>query len=98
MFEMGLSDSKIIEEISFSLENGRDILRRHFSAVKEETYDNHLEVLEPVDLVEYIFSMSSMCHIDRSNRDKMKAYFESKKDSRGILTIPMLYGMFISLK
>ena len=98
MFEMGLSDSKKIDEISFTLENGRLILRNHFSVVKEETFDNHLEVLEPLDLVEYIFSMSSMAHIDRSNRDKMKAYFESKKDSQGILTIPLMYGMFISLK
>lgn len=96
MFEMGLSDSKKIDEISFSLENGRGILRDHFSVVIEETYDNHLEVLEPLDLVDYIFSMSSMCHIDRSNRDKMNAYFESKKDSKGVLTIPMMYGMFIS--
>jgi SAM-dependent methyltransferase len=98
MFEMGLSDSKKIDGISFTLENGSDILRNHFSVVKEETYDDHLEVLEPLDLVEYIFSMSSMCHIDISNRDKMKAYFESKKDSKGILTIPKMYGMFISLK
>ena len=95
---MGLSDSKKIDEISFTLENGRLILRNHFSVVKEETFDNHLEVLDPLDLVEYIFSMSSMSHIDRSNRAKMNAYFESKKDSQGILTIPMLYGMFIALK
>jgi ubiquinone/menaquinone biosynthesis C-methylase UbiE len=98
MFEMGLSDSKEIDEISISLENGRDILRNHFSAVKVETYDNHLEVSEPLDLVEYIFSMSSMSHVDGSNREKMTAYFESKKDGKGILTIPMMYGMFISLK
>ena len=75
MFEMGLSDSKKIDEISFSLENGSDILRNHFLKVKEETYDDHLEVLEPLDLVEYIFSMSSMSHIDLSNRDKMNALF-----------------------
>ncbi len=28
----------------------------------------------------------------------MYAYFESKKDSKGILTIPKMGGMFISLK
>jgi ubiquinone/menaquinone biosynthesis C-methylase UbiE len=98
MFEMGLSDSKKINEISFTLENGNDILRNHFSVVKQEPYDDHLEVLETLDLVDYIFSMSSMCHIDRSNRDKINAYFESKKDSKGILTIPKMSGMFISLK
>jgi len=98
MFEMGLSDSKEIGEISFSLENGFDLLRKHFSVVKEETYDAHLEVSEPLDLVEYIFSMSSMSHVARSNRDKMNAYFESKKDSQGILNIPVMSGMFISTK
>jgi ubiquinone/menaquinone biosynthesis C-methylase UbiE len=98
MFEIGLSDSKKIDEISFTLENGSDILRNHFSVVKKEPYDNHLEVLEPLDLVEYIFSMSSMCHVDRSNRDKMSAYFESKKNSKGILVIPQMYGIFICFK
>jgi ubiquinone/menaquinone biosynthesis C-methylase UbiE len=98
MFEMGLSDSREIDAISFSLENGMDILRPHFSEVNVEMYDNHLEVSEAWDLVEYIFSMASMSHIDRSNREKMTAYFESQKDGKGILTIPMLYGMFISLK
>lgn len=98
MFEMGLSDSNEIGEISFSLENGFDILRNHFSVVKVETYDAHLEVSESSDLVDYIFSMSSMSHVDRSNRDKMNAYFESKKDSQGILYIPVMSGMFISSK
>jgi SAM-dependent methyltransferase len=98
MFEMGLSDSKIIDEIPFTLENGADILRNHFSVVKAEMYDNHLEVSEPLDLVDYIFSMSSMSHVDRSHRDKVNAYFQSKKDSQGILTIPTMGGMFISLK
>lgn len=96
MFEMGLSDSKKVGEISFTLENGSDLLRNHFSVVKQETYNAQMEVLETLDLVNYIFSMSSMCHIDRSNRDKMIAYFESKKDSQGILTIPSISGMFIS--
>lgn len=98
MFEMGLSDSKKISEISFSLENGGDILRNLFTVVKEERYDDHLEVVEISDLVEYILSMSSMSYVDRSNRDKMVSYFESKKDSKGILTIPKVSGIFICSK
>jgi ubiquinone/menaquinone biosynthesis C-methylase UbiE len=98
MFEMGLSDLKQIDDISFTLENGSELLRKHFSVVEEETYENHLEVVEPLDLVEYIFSMSSMSHIDRSHRDKMIAYFESKIDRQGILWIPQMYGMFISFE
>jgi SAM-dependent methyltransferase len=98
MFDLGLSDSETIDGISFTLENGADILRKHFSAVREEDHDSHLEVTDPMDLVDYIFSMASMSHIDRSNRDKMYAYFGSKKDSRGILVIPQVYGMFIALK
>jgi ubiquinone/menaquinone biosynthesis C-methylase UbiE len=98
MFEMGLSDSREIGEISFSLENGAELLRNHFSAVTEEVHDAQLEVLEPSDLVDYIFSMASMEHLDPSNRDKMNAYFESKKDGRGILSIYQKGGMFISSK
>ena len=91
-----MSDSKKIDDISFCLENGIDILRKYFSLVKEEKYDAHLEVSEPLDLVEYIFSMASMSDMDKSNRKKMNAYFESKKDRQGILTIPQIYGMYIS--
>jgi ubiquinone/menaquinone biosynthesis C-methylase UbiE len=98
MFEMGLSDSREIGVISFALENGGELLRNHFSEVTEEVYDAHLDVLEPLDLVDYIFSMASMDHLDRANRGKMNAYFESKKDSKGILTIHQKYGMFISVK
>lgn len=98
MFEMGLSDSMKIDEISFSLENGGDILRNYFSVIHEEAYDNHLDVLEPMDLVDYIFSMSSMSHLEPSNRDKMNAYFESKKDDQGMFRIPQVYGMFIASK
>jgi len=98
MFAMGLSDSKKVDDISFSLENGRELLAKYFSVVKLEPFDAHLEVTDPAELVEYIFSMASMSRLDSSNRDQMIAYFESKKDSRGILTIPMMYGMFIASK
>jgi ubiquinone/menaquinone biosynthesis C-methylase UbiE len=98
MFEMGLSDSRVIGALSFTLENGAELLRNHFSAVTEEAYDAHLDVLEAMDLVDYIFSMASMDHLDRSNWDKMNAYFESKKDDQGVLSIPQKYGMFISIK
>jgi ubiquinone/menaquinone biosynthesis C-methylase UbiE len=98
MFEIGLSDSRNIDDISFTLENGMDILQNHFLMVKQEPYDVHLEVTETLDLVDYIFSMASMCHIDQSNREKMNTHFESKKDSKGVLTIPIIYGMFIAVK
>jgi ubiquinone/menaquinone biosynthesis C-methylase UbiE len=100
MIEMKLVDPQNFDEVSFTLENGRCILQNHFPVVHMDIFDNHLEVLESMDLVDYIFSMSSigLGQIDPSNRDKMKAYFESKKDSRGILSIPLMYGMFICKK
>jgi len=98
MFEMGLSDSEKIEGLSFTLENGADILRKHFSAVRLEPYQANLAVSQPADLVDYIFSMASMSHVDRSNRERMIAYFEAKKDEQGLLRIQQTYGMFIALK
>jgi ubiquinone/menaquinone biosynthesis C-methylase UbiE len=98
MYDLGLSDSDNIGSISFSLENGEDLLRKHFPVIELETYENRLEVTETSDLVDYIFSMASMSHIDPSNRTKMNAYFEKKKDSQGHLVIPTLYGMYLCSK
>jgi hypothetical protein len=98
MFEMGLSDAETIDGISFTLENGSALLRNHFSSVKTESYADHLEMVQPVDLVDYIFSMASMSHVDRSNREKMLAYFEAKKDGTRLLSIPRIYGLFIAKK
>jgi ubiquinone/menaquinone biosynthesis C-methylase UbiE len=99
MFEMGLSDSKNVGEISFALENGADILRNHFSTVQKEIYpDDHIEVSDCMDLVDYIFSMASMSHVDHSNRDRIQAYFEAKRDRNGVLVIPKLAGMFVAVK
>lgn len=96
LIEMGLADATAIGAISFTLENGGQALRRHFSAVRVETYENPLDVSDPVDLVEYIYSMASMSRLDRSHRERMLAYFESQKDRNGILTIPQASGMFIA--
>lgn len=99
MFEMGLSDSKNVGEISFALENGADILQNHFAVVRKEIYpDDHIEVSDPADLVDYIFSMASMSHVDRSNRGRIQAYFEAKRDRNGVLVIPKMAGMFICVK
>jgi ubiquinone/menaquinone biosynthesis C-methylase UbiE len=98
MFEMGLAESKEIDDISFSLENGAELLQKHFSKLNIAYYDNHLEVSDVRDLIAYIFSMSSMSQVDRSHQDQMAAYFESKKDPNGILTIPNLSGLFICSK
>jgi len=98
MFEMGLSASEKVEGLSFTLENGADILRKHFLTVRMEPYRADLAVSQPADLVDYIFSMASMSHVDRSNRERMNAYFESKKDGQGLLRIQQTYGMFIALK
>ena len=95
LYEMRLSATDQSKRISFSLENGSELLSKYFSSVKKELYIDDLEVTKSEDIVKYILSMSSMLHVDVSDRAKMLAYFESQKDSSGVIKIPKLYGMFI---
>jgi len=99
LYEMGLSETSGAAAISFSLENGEELLARYFSNVKRDLYDDRLEVTEVADLVAYIYSMSSVYYqLDVSSSADLHAYFEEQKDSEGIIKIPKLYGIFISQK
>jgi len=99
LYEIGLSANESVNDISFSLENGKEMLTKYFSSVNRKLYDDHLEVTKTSDIVEYILSMSSLYYqVDNSNSADMLAYFEKQKDSAGIIKIPKLYGIFIASK
>lgn len=99
LYEMGLSETKSTAELSFSLENGGEMLNHYFTSVERELYEDHLEITNANDIVEYIYSMSFMYNkLDASHFYELLAYFEKRKDDLGIIKIPKLYGMFIASK
>ncbi len=89
--ECGLQDTT---NKNFTLQNGYDILKNHFSEVKRLDYPDSLAVTELDDILDYIYSLSSMVEIAELDREEIKAILK-KNMIDGVLNIPKEYGMFI---
>jgi ubiquinone/menaquinone biosynthesis C-methylase UbiE len=79
---------------SFNLQNGADILGKHFTKVDRLDYIDALEVTKTEDLLEYLYSMASIGNIGSVGREELYRCFEENKDEKGIIHIPKEYGMF----
>ncbi len=84
--------------VSFTLQNGDEQLRRYFANVQRKEYYDKLEISESNDLVEYIYSMTSMKGLSESQKTKMIDFYETQKNAAGIIEIPKEYGTFIAVK
>lgn len=97
-------DSRIVlSEVNlydvFGLENGREILERHFSSVEKIMYEDYLEVTDAGALMEYILS----CHGNQqeylSGRyEEFRAFLERKMEKKGFIHITKEAGDFICKK
>jgi ubiquinone/menaquinone biosynthesis C-methylase UbiE len=108
--ENGLSDfiSESLEKIgievskesnyTFTLQNGSERLINYFNDVKRLDYLDKLIITDVQDLVDYIFSMTSMNGLTDENREKIRDYFEEIINAKGVIEIPKEYGSFVSTK
>jgi ubiquinone/menaquinone biosynthesis C-methylase UbiE len=88
-------DSKAFtHEVSFSLQNGYEILNRHFTDVIQVDYNDSLAITETQDLIDWIKSTSYVDH----DIDYMFDYFENIRVHDGAINIPKETGLFISRK
>ena len=78
----------------FTLQNGKEILKDYFSFIEKREYEDHLEVTEVEDLIDYIFSLTSMINFNNISRKDLKKVLE-KEMVQGKIIIPKEYGMFI---
>ena len=83
--------------ISFTLQNGMQMLKKQFDKVERRDYEDALEIDVIEDYLAYIYSMASMQGLEREYYDKLLDYFSSKKGN-GYLHIPKEYGMFVAGK
>lgn len=83
--------------ISFTLQNGMQILKKQFSKVERHDYEDALEIDKVEDYLAYIYSMASMQGLDQKYYDILLNYFNSKKVN-GYLHVPKEYGMFVAGK
>lgn len=78
----------------FTLQNGKDMLKQYFNNVKRLEYEDSLKVTVIDDLIDYVYSLSSMTDIANVERESMKKIFEQNMVD-GVLEIPKEYGMFV---
>ena len=79
----------------FTLQNGNEILNKHFSRVEKLEYFDSLAVTNVDDMVEYIYSLSSMTSLSNVPKQVIKDILMNHT-TNGILNVPKEYGMFIS--
>lgn len=80
---------------NFTLQNGSNILERVFCHVERAEYLDALAVTDLEDMVDYIYSLSSMTALNRVPRDDVKEIL-SQNMIDGVLTVPKEYGMFVA--
>lgn len=80
---------------NFTLQNGHEILSRTFSSVEKKEYIDSLAVTNIDNMVEYIYSLSSMTSLNNIPKQVIKEIL-IKNTTDGILNVPKEYGMFIS--
>lgn len=79
---------------SFTLQNGGDLLAKHFSTVERLTREDGLAITCISDFVDYVLSMSSLTGMENADAEILTQAFE-KKRVNGTLFVPKEYGMFI---
>lgn len=78
----------------FTLQNGKDMLKKYFNNVKRLEYEDSLKVTVIDDFIDYVYSLSSMTDIANVERESMKKIFEQNIVG-GVLEVPKEYGMFV---
>lgn len=80
---------------NFTLQNGYEILRKSFLKVEKLEYIDSLAVTNVDDMVDYIFSLTSMTSLLNVPRHIIKDALMQNL-TNGILNVPKEYGMFIA--
>ena len=80
---------------NFTLQNGEAILSSVFKNIKKVNYEDSLAVTNIADLVDYIYSLSSMSALSSQPREKIQTLLQQHMIN-GVLTVPKEYGMFIA--
>jgi len=84
------------EEPSFSLQNGAEVLRRHFERVERFDYGDSLCITRTQDLIDWIRSTIAISGIPEGGLDGLNEYFEAIRMRDGAILIPKETGLFVS--
>ena len=82
---------------NFTLQNGKEILEPFFADIQKLDYEDSLAVTNIDDLIEYIYSLSSMTSLSSVPKDEIREVL-GKFVVNGVLNVPKEYGMFCCKK
>lgn len=80
---------------NFTLQNGAGILSKSFLKIKKLEYIDSLAVSNVDDMVDYIYSLSSMTLLNNVSKHIIKEILMQNLID-GVLNVPKEYGMFIA--
>ncbi len=90
----GVADNK---NRDFTLQNGMEILEKHFPKVEKLEYEDSLAVTNVDDMVDYVYSLAGMTSLASVPRETIReTLLRNMQD--GVLRIPKEYGMFVAEK
>jgi SAM-dependent methyltransferase len=81
----------------FALENGPGLLRRYFSQVHTEIYEENLRVTNASDLIAYIASMWHLdTQVDQQTLERLSAYTQDVVEKYGSIYIEKSQGIIMA--
>lgn len=84
---------------SFTIQSGRKVLSRYFRNIEYRDYEDGLRITKAQDLVDYIFSMSSLIDSCKYTEEELsKKIIEIQNSNDGVIEIKKEAGMFLSKK
>ena len=83
------------QEFSFSLQNGAEILKKHFRHVVRLDYEDSLSITKTQDLIDWMKSTTSISAYSEKDMDSLFDYFEAMRKADGSIHIPKECGLFI---
>lgn len=86
------------QNITFNLQNGSEILEKHFGKVNRFDYEDSLSITKTSDLIDWIKTTASVTALSEEEADKLYDYFEGIRKRDGAINIPKECGLFVCVK
>ena len=86
------------KKLSFHIDNGCEILQRHFPHVTRHDYEDSLAVTDTNDIMDWLRSTISMSGYSEAEFSGLYDYFEAIRLEKWCIEIPKEQGLFICSK
>lgn len=96
--QVNLKISTFTKDISFNLQNGKEMLSQYFEDVQRCDFEDSLSITETQDLIDWLKSTITIASYSENDLSGFYEYFEGIRQKEGAINIPKETGLFISTK